>query len=89
MTRQASTNNHTFATGFMTVNEAGKYTFDVLADARPSSHPRFDRQPRRMFSTTVNAAAQWRFDRRRFHDDGGCCGDIFGTYNLGIGSYTF
>jgi len=81
----------TFATGFMTVNEAGKYTFDVLAD--DSAFFRIldsTGNPVALSSTTVNAAdSNGDSINDAFHDDGGCCGDIFGTYNLGIGNYTF
>ncbi|HEV8604817.1 MAG TPA: PEP-CTERM sorting domain-containing protein [Tepidisphaeraceae bacterium] len=82
----------TFATGFMTVNEAGKYTFDVLAD-----DSMFFRlldaatgNPVALFSTTANAAdSNGDTINDAFHNDGGCCGDVFGTYDLGLGNYIF
>jgi hypothetical protein len=81
----------TFATGFMTVNEAGKYTFDVLAD--DSAFFRIldaSGNPVALSSTTVTAAdSNGDSINDAFHNDGGCCGDIFGTYDLGIGGYTF
>jgi hypothetical protein len=81
----------TFATGFMTVNEAGKYTFDVLAD--DSMFFRLldgSGNPVALFSTTANAAdSNGDSINDAFHNDGGCCGDVFGTYDLGLGNYIF
>jgi hypothetical protein len=81
----------TFATGGMTVNEAGKYTFDILAD--DSAFFRIldsSGNPVPLFSTTVNAAdSNGDSINDAFHNDGGCCSDIFGTYDLGLGNYTF
>jgi len=81
----------TFATGFVTVNEAGKYTFDVLAD--DSAFFRIldsAGNPVALFSTTVNAAdSNGDSINDAFHNDGGCCSDIFGTYDLPLGNYTF
>jgi hypothetical protein len=81
----------TYATGFMTVNEAGKYTFDILAD--DSAFFRIldsSGTPVPLFSTTVNAAdSNGDSINDAFHNDGGCCSDIFGTYELGLGNYTF
>jgi hypothetical protein len=81
----------TFATGFVTVNEAGKYTFDILAD--DSAFFRIldsSGVPVPLFSTTVNAAdSDGVGGNDAFHNDGGCCSDIFGTYDLGLGNYTF
>ena len=81
----------TYATGFMTVNEAGKYTFDILAD--DSAFFRIldgSGNPVPLFSTTVNAAdSNGDTINDAFHNDGGCCSDIFGTYDLPLGNYTF
>jgi hypothetical protein len=81
----------TFATGFMTVNEAGKYTFDILAD--DSAFFRIldsAGNPVALSSTTVNAAdSNGDSINDAFHNDGGCCSDIFGTYDLPLGNYTF
>src|SRR6267142_1384850 len=81
----------TFATGFVTVNEAGKYTFDILAD--DSAFFRIldgSGNPVPLFSTTVNAAdSNGDTINDAFHNDGGCCSDIFGTYDLPLGNYIF
>lgn len=82
----------TFATGFMTVSEAGKYTFDILAD--DSAFFRIlnagSGTPVPLFSTTVNAAdSNGDTINDAFHNDGGCCSDIFGTYDLPAGNYIF
>ena len=80
----------TFVTGVLSINEASAYTFDILAD--DSSFFRIldsSGAPVPLVSTTANGRdSNGDTVNDAFDNNGGCCSDIFGTYNLGVGDYT-
>jgi hypothetical protein len=77
----------TAVTGDFTIGTSGKYTFDVLADDSMWFRLLNGTSPVALSGTTANGI-DTNSDgiADAFSNDGGCCGDVFGTYDLVAGT---
>jgi hypothetical protein len=77
----------TAVSGDFSIDVTGKYTFDVLADDSMFFRILDGLTPVALSSTTANAVdSNTDGIADAFSNDGGCCSDVFGTYDLVAGT---